>query len=92
MSGKNLRWHRAKTGKPTQFANVRFPRDSLGRRAKAAFEEWRQNPRRSAAIGGSRRDTDVQPCRSLNRKRHDGVMWPVLLVSDPVTDRKGTSA
>jgi hypothetical protein len=42
MSGKNLRWQRAKTAKPTQFANVCFPRDDLGLRAKAAFEAWRK--------------------------------------------------
>ena len=41
MSGKNMRWSRAKAGKPTQYANVRFPLDSLGIRAKRAFHEWR---------------------------------------------------
>jgi hypothetical protein len=41
MSGK--RWRRAKTAKPTQCANVRFPKDDPGQRAKATYEAWRQN-------------------------------------------------
>jgi hypothetical protein len=43
MSRHGMGWRRAKAGKPTQFANTRFPRDDLGRRAKAAFEQWRQD-------------------------------------------------
>jgi hypothetical protein len=43
MSGKNIKWRRAKTAsKPSQYANVNFPPDGLGMRAKRAFEEWRQ--------------------------------------------------
>lgn len=42
-SGKNLRWNRAKTAyRPKQPADLRFPLDALGIRAKAAFEAWRR--------------------------------------------------
>ena len=44
MSGHGMNWRRARHPKGTQYANVRFPRDSLGQRAKAAFEAWRQTP------------------------------------------------
>ena len=39
-----MKWRRAKRGKPTEAARIHlfFPRDDLGRRAKAAFEAWRQ--------------------------------------------------
>jgi hypothetical protein len=32
-------WRKAK---PTALPNTRFPKDALGRRAKAAFEDWKQ--------------------------------------------------
>jgi hypothetical protein len=77
MSGKNLRWQRAKTAKPTQFANVCFPRDDLGLRAKAAFEAWRkrQFPKLSnltrglAALDQFERTTTKNPSAVAGRGR-----------------------
>jgi hypothetical protein len=41
MSGPSMNWRRAKVGKPTQYANTRFPNDQLGRSAKAAWAAWK---------------------------------------------------
>ncbi|MEH2503738.1 hypothetical protein V1290_002549 [Bradyrhizobium sp. AZCC 1578] len=36
-----MKWERADKRKPTQFANIRFPRDRLGKAAKAAWIAWK---------------------------------------------------
>ncbi|KRR15033.1 hypothetical protein CQ12_40350 [Bradyrhizobium jicamae] len=41
MSGTGMKWQRLDKRKPTQFANTRFPRDDLGKAAKAAWIAWK---------------------------------------------------
>ena len=36
-----MKWDRTDKRKPTQFANTRFPRDRIGKAAKAAWIEWK---------------------------------------------------
>jgi len=44
MTGKRMRWARAKAAKPTQAAaDISFPRDELGNAAKSAWLKWLQS-------------------------------------------------
>jgi hypothetical protein len=55
-----MKWERSGKRKPTQFANTRFPRDSLGRAAKAAWIAWKAS-------------LTPQQKRRLNRGEHPSV-------------------
>ena len=52
-----MKWQRAGKPKPTQFANIRFPRDELGKAAKAAWTQWKatlSNSQRRKLAGAPR--------------------------------------